>query len=345
MRILDPAERSDLEEKLKKTRDLSEWKRIFVILEYDAWVSVEELALTLRISHYTIEDYLRDYEIRNKTKNNPRGGSQSKLTPKESKKLEEHLLQKTYLKVKGIMAYVKSEFGKTYSRSGMTAWLKTHGFTFKCPDKIPGKLNPEAQKAFVKEYENLKSTKKENEEIYFLDAVHPQYQSQAVCGWIKKGERKTLQTTGKQVRLHFVGAYCLEKMKLVTGEYKTVDADAIIDFFDKLQKDSSASTIHIILDNARAQKNKALKAYLENSRIKLHYLPPYSPNLNPIERIWKMLKEKTVYNRYHSSSLEFFAVVRDFFTEKIPKMLDELKSRVNDNFQMIELNPVNLVHN
>jgi hypothetical protein len=56
--------------------------------------------------------------------------------------LERHLSQTTYLKVKDIVAYVKGRFGQQYSRAGMTAWLRGHGFTFKHPEKIPGKLDP-----------------------------------------------------------------------------------------------------------------------------------------------------------------------------------------------------------
>jgi len=66
-------------------------------------------------------------------------------------------------------------------------------------------LNPEAQTKFIEEYKKLKETLGVGEEIYFMDAVHPEYQSKAVSGWIKKGECKTLQTTGKPSRLNFAG--------------------------------------------------------------------------------------------------------------------------------------------
>lgn len=339
---LNDTEKSELEAKLKKTKDLSEWKRIFAILGYNDGQSVEELAQLLRLSVFTVENHLSEYSSKNKTKNDPRGGSRSKLTKDESEKLEQHLTERTYLKVKDIVAYVEKEFGKKYSRSGMTAWLQDHKFTFKQPKKIPGKLDPEAQLKFIEKYENLKSSLKGDEEIYFMDAVHPEYQSQAVCGWIKKGECKTLQTTGKQSRLHIAGALCLKDMNLIINEYESIDGDAIIDFFDKLEKKSKAATIHVILDNARAQKNKKLEKHLENSRIKLHYLPPYSPNLNPIERLWKILRETTGYNRYYPTCKAYFESVRGFFTEKLPKMGDILKSRINDHFQVIKLNPINL---
>ena len=342
MRLLSPFESGQLETKVKKTKDLSEWKRVFAILEYDDGQSIAELARTLRLSPVTIEEYLKQYNSNDKTKNDPRGGSSSKLTESESQQLEQHLSQKTYLKVKDIVAYVESQFKKKYSRSGLTAWLADHGFTYKCPQQIPGKLNPEAQAKFIEEYEKLKSSLQPGDELYFVDAVHPEYQSQAVCGWIKKGECKTLQTSGKQLRLHFAGALNLEGMQLVVNEYETVDADAMLDFFKRLENHSQAPTIHVILDNAKSNKNKKLWEFLKNSRIKLHYLPPYSPNLNPIERLWKVMREITMYNRYYESCANFFVAIRGFFTDKLPHIQDILKSRINDKFQVIKLNPVNL---
>ncbi|MEM7175076.1 MAG: IS630 family transposase [Chlamydiota bacterium] len=206
--------------------------------------------------------------------------------------------------------------------------------------KVQGNLAPEKQKEFLKEYEELKRNVRVGEEIYFVDAVHPQHQSEALCGWIKKGEKKTLQTTGKQLRLHFAGAICLTGMKCWVEEYKTVDAEAMIDFFKKLEEKSEASKIYVILDNARANKNKKLSKFLETSKIEIRYLPPYSPNLNAIERLWKVMRERKVYNRYYASCTDFFREIRGFFQEEIPKIFPSLKSRINDKFQTIKLNPI-----
>ncbi len=342
MNWLSNQERADLESFMKRTKDAAEWKRLFVILTYDEGLSIEELAKFVRLSPATVEQYLKDYSSRNKTKNDPRGGSESKLSPDESEKLEKHLSQTTYSKVKNIVAYVETQFGKKYSRSGMTSWLEDHGFAYKQPQKVPGKLNPEEQEKFIQEYYKLKANLQAGEELYFVDAVHPEHQSQAVCGWIKKGECKTLQTSGKQLRLHFAGALCLEGMKIVVNEYETVDADAMLDFFKKLETQSQASTIHVILDNARANKNKKIEEYLTTSRIKIRYLPPYSPNLNPIERLWRVMREFTLYNCYYPTCTACFAKIRGFFTEEIPRIMDILMSRINDKFQVIKLNPVNL---
>ena len=91
LRPLTEEERRGLEADLKRTKDSAEWKRLFVILSYDEGQSVEDLARLTRLSAWTIEEYLKKYSSHNKTKNDPRGGSSSKLSEGEAKELERHL--------------------------------------------------------------------------------------------------------------------------------------------------------------------------------------------------------------------------------------------------------------
>jgi transposase len=335
-------QKNTLEFQLRKAREASERNRLCVILGHNEGLSIAELAKVLRLSHSTVCKYLDDFDHEQKTKNSSRGGLDPKLNEDQSQALSMHLSETTYLKVRSICAYVQEKFKVTYSRSGMTAWLQAHGFVFKRPKKIPGKLDPQRQEIFVEQYEALKASLKPDEEIYFIDATHPEHQSQAVCGWIKKGVQKTLQTTGKQLRLHLVGAICLSGMKVFTREYDTVDADAMIRFLKDLELFSKARKIHVILDNAKSNKNKKLDLFLQTSRIEMHYLPPYSPNLNAIERLWKIMRETKLYNRYYKSSVEFLREIRNFFTEDIPRMTDILTSRITDRFQVVRVDPIRL---
>ena len=66
----------------------------------------------------------------------------------------------------------------------------------------------------------------------------------------------------------------------------------------------------------------------------MHYLPAYSPNLNPIERLWKVMKEEARNNIVFSSAKEFREAIVEFFEIKLPKMLPSLRQRINDNFEM-----------
>ncbi|MEZ8648264.1 transposase, partial [Vibrio splendidus] len=74
-------------------------------------------------------------------------------------------------------------------------------------------------------------------------------------------------------------------------------------------------------------------AYVLN--IELHYLPPYSPNLNPIERLWKVMNEHARNNVYFKNKADFRAAVEQFFEETLPKIAGSLVSRINDNFQVL----------
>jgi len=330
----------ELERRARQTRDKHEHTRLCVILARSEGMSIESIAQAHRISVSSVYQYLSDYELADKTKHESKGGSESKLNTEQGNELLDHLQKTTYLRAKDICKYVKNKYDIEYSVSGIIFWLNVHGFVYKQPIKVPGKLDPEKQQAFIDLYEKLKSSLGENEELFFLDAVHPEFQSQAVCGWIKKGETKTLPTTNKQSRLHFVGAIALKNMMVVSQEYKTIDAESVIDFFKNLEASCQASTIHIICDNGRSNKNKALQEYLKTSKIEIHYLPPYSPNLNPIERLWKIMRERKTYNKYYESFAEFTEAIRKFFLEDISKMGDVLMGRINDKFQRIQLNPV-----
>jgi transposase len=341
MRLL-PDTKVQLERRARQTRDKHEHTRLCVILARSEGISPELIAQTHRISVSSVYVYLEEYEKENKTQHDSRGGTESKLNREQTRELLLHLQTVTYLYTKDICRYVKAKYGVEYSRSGMNAWLKEQDFEYKEPIKVPGKMDPEKQMQFVEAYEELKGSLPKGEEIYFLDAVHPEFQSQAVCGWIKKGETKTLPTTNTQFRLHFIGAIALKSMTVVAREYKTVNAENMIDFLKDLEKNSSARKIHVICDNGRANKNKAIEEYLKTSKIEMHYLPPYSPNLNPIERLWKMMREKKTYNKCYENLAEFTAAISSFFFEDIPKIGMNLKKRINDNFQLIEINPIRL---
>jgi transposase len=77
-----------------------------------------------------------------------------------------------------------------------------------------------------------------------------------------------------------------------------------------------------------------LGEYVKTSRVKIHYLPPYAPNLNLIERLWKFFHKKTLYNHYYPTYLEFKTASLDFF-ENMHQYQDELDTLLTENFHII----------
>ena len=204
---------------------------------------------------------------------------------------------------------------------------------------IPGKLNEEKQLAFVNAYEELKKGKTDKEVILFGDGVHPTHNLHKTKAWIKKGEEKQVQTNTGRGRLNINGVLNLETLKVTTHFSEIINAQTTIALFDKIQlvyKDKT--TIYLIIDNATYYKNKAVQAYLlkPDCRIKLIFLPPYSPNLNFIERLWKFMKKYIIGVKYREKFKEFEADIRYFF-DNIQQYEKELRQFVGTELHLVQV--------
>lgn len=342
-KILPPYKRAEFEKLVRKTKNIDEKDRLRAILAYDLGHDVSDIAEILQVSDSTAYSYIKDYLSKNKIAHDPKNGACCKLSPAQEIELIAHLNQVTYPYAKSICSYVLNTYNIRYTVNGITKWLERNDFVYKKPKYIPSKLDEQKQQDFIEYYNELKqSTDETDSVIMFMDAVHPEYQSQAVYGWIPKGETKTLPTTNTQFRLHLNGAINLDTMNIFTREYDTIDAQSIISFFKDLEDENPYQTIHIICDNGRSNKNKDIQQYLETSTIKIHYLPPYSPNLNAIERLWKIMREHVTYNKYYSRFIDFKDKIHEFFSTTVHEIGHVLKARINDKFEVVRHNSVQL---
>lgn len=262
-------------------------------------------------------------------------GSEPKLTETQMRQLDTHLQSRIYLTVAGIASYVSQTFGVTYSEQGMTNLLHRLEFTYKKPKVVPGKADAEAQRAFLKTYRSLKKRKNPDDPLYFMDGVHPQHNSVAAYGWIKKGHTQTIPSNTGRQRLNLNGVVNIESMQVVVRADETLDAASTIALFETLEKKHPrAGRIYVIADNARYYRSRLVKAYLKRSRIKLKFLPPYAPNLNLIERLWKYFRKTVLYNQYYESFAEFKRACLGFFAN-IKDHRVALRTLLTENFEII----------
>jgi transposase len=314
--------------------------RIKAILLYDEGWSPQQIAKVLLISDQAVRNHLDDYKTSNQLKPTS-GGSEEKLSKEQSEQLEAHLQVHTYLYVKDIIAYVQATFGITYTVPGMRTWLQRHGFSYKKPAIVPGKANKEQQEEWLAAYEKLRQGLPGDATICFIDGVHPTHNVQPAYGWIKKGVRKEIPANTGRARLNLSGAIDIVTHNVLVQEDQTLNAASTIRFFQKIEEAYPCKQkIHVFCDNAPYYRNKAVKQYLATSKIILHFLPPYSPNLNPIERLWKWMKERVIYNTYYEHFEDFKGAVIGFFAV-LPALAVEsvlgqsLRSRVRDKFRAI----------
>jgi len=321
----------------RRTRDKREADRIKAVVLLASGRTAEDVADALLIDPNTVRNHFKRYQ---------QGGlpgllhlayrgSDCELSEAQLAVLDAHLQTHLYLTAKEVAVWVEETFAVVYTVSGMTALLHRLGYVYKKPRLVPGKADPEAQRAFLEQYEKLKQDKGRDDPIYFVDAAHPQHNPVIACGWIKRGEEREVPTNTGRQRVNINGAVDLERFEPVVRFDDTINADSTIALFEQLEQcNLAAAWIYVICDNARYYRSRAVQDYVKTSRIKLVFLPPYAPNLNLIERLWKFFKKKTLYNRYFGSFAEFKAACEDFFANPV-RYHRELRSLLTENFQIV----------
>ena len=333
--ILTEEEKSHLDELHHQTKDGKERDRIkAILLRSEGW-TVPMISQALRLHQATIIRHINEYH-EGKLKNES-GGSESKLDDSQTEELIAHLEAHTYHHVHEIILFIKDKWGINFSIPGMNKWLHRHAFSYKKPKGFPHKANPKLQEEFITEYEKLKSEVGVEEPILFMDAVHPTQATKLSYGWIRTGQTKHVETTGSRTRLNIVGAIQLGNIaETVTAQYETINGESIIDFMTKLRGQYGSKTVHLILDRSGYHRSMLVAEKAVELNIKLHFLPPYRPNLNPIERLWKVMNEKVRNNRFFKSSKDFKEAINRFFDDILPDIGHELDARINDNFELLK---------
>ena len=312
--------------------------KLKAILLLDAGFSCVEVGQILLLDDDTIRKYRNIYLSQGTefllSDNNK--GTTSFLTSEQLETLEKHLTTNVYTDSKGVVVWICNEFGIRYSCSGINALLNRLGFVYKKPVLTPCKANAQKQEEFVKQYKELKENLTEQDQIYFMDGVHPQHNTIASYGWIKKGQTKHLKTNNGRQRTNINGALNLQTKELLYVEDECINSQTMIALLLLILKQQKQGKIYVVLDNARYYHANIVKEFLkEHPRIILRFLPPYSPNLNIIERLWKILKKNVVYNKFYLKFEDFRKQVIDFLDNKIWKQ-QEYENILTDNFQIIK---------
>ena len=342
--FLSDKEEMELRRAHKQSKEKRIADRIKTILLLNKGYSYGEISTILMFDDSTLRSYYELYVshgIEGLIKFNYKGGI-SYLNTDQLKELDHHLQVHTYLRAIEIREYIKQFFRVEYSTDAVRALLIRMGFVYKKPKHIPSKADEEKQKTWVAEYEDLKANKNPEDQIYFMDGVHPQHNSMAAYGWIKKGTQKHLKANTGRERLNLNGAINIEDLQnisILIREDPVINAQSTIKLVEQIKEQQTSGFIHIVCDNARYYRCNLVKEYLTNNpRIKILFLPPYSPNLNIIERLWKFFRKQLLYNKYHENIFSFRQRTFAFFdTISINHKL-ELSTLLIDKFQIINPN-------
>ena len=189
--------------------------------------------------------------------------------------------------------------------------------------------------AFAGKLSEILSGMPEDAVVYYADGVHPTHNSRSTYAWIEKGERLEQPTVSGRDRVNINGLLnAYDVTDVIAHDCESVNAESTRDVYQSaLERHPEASVIYIISDNARYYHNKKLKEWVNGTKIKLIFLPPYSPNLNLIERLWKFLRKKVINTGFYRTKEKFRQAVKDFF-DNIGNYKEELESLLTLKFRL-----------
>jgi len=117
----------------------------------------------------------------------------------------------------------------------------------------------------------------------------------------------------------------------------SVNAETVCDLIEKISEQYPAEEITLVMDNARYQRNSKVLDCAARHAIELLFLPAYSPNLNLIERVWRLIKSRTLKNKYFPDFLTFRGSIDSFLDSLSGANRHLLKSLVTENFQTFKI--------
>ena len=315
--------------------------RIKAILLLNKGLSYAQIAEILLLDEVTLRRYVQKFQkegIDGLLESHYTGGT-SRLTLSDQLKLKSYLRENTLLTALSVVDHIRKTYDVGYSIIGVTKLMHRLGFVYKKPKIIPGKLDPVMQETFIQTYIQTKANLGHNDKIYFLDATHPTHNTKASYGWILKGKDndKYVKSNSGRKRLNLNGALNWNDKTAIVLDEKTINTEATIHLLEKIKEKQKQGKVYVILDNASHHHAKLVRRWLlHHPRFKLLYLPPYSPNLNLIERLWRFFHQKITYNKYFENFEEFKTTTIDFF-KNLKQYDSQLTTLLTDNFQTFPL--------
>jgi transposase len=171
--------------------------------------------------------------------------------------------------------------------------------------------------------------------VFFVDAAHFVFGTFLCCLW--SIARVFVRAASGRQRFNVLGAWNAVTRELVAiTNTAVVNAETMSELLRAIAARRLVGPITLVLDNARYQRNARVQGLAKDLGITLLFLPSYSPNLNRIERLWRFMKRKAAYGRYHPTFADFRAAIEEVLGEISTTHAHKLATLMTLNFQEFE---------
>ncbi len=336
------SERRALRQLQKQQRD-DGYVKVTVVLMLDSGWSVGSVAEALGLDEATRYRYVRAFTDLGLDKYlaHEHPGYWGLLSSAQLAALCHEVNTTLYTDVKALQTWLAETCEVRYSRSGLTDLLHRLGFTYKLTTPVPCQANAAAQADFLDELAVPEAQVERGEAVlYYADAAHPTHNTRCTRAWCAVGPERPLLTVSGRERVNLNAALnAYAPTQVLLDETDCVNAQSTRRLYEQvLAAHPDKARIYVICDNARYYKNQELRAWLADKPICQVFLPPYSPNLNLIERFWKYRCQKSINTTFYRTKGQFKTAVLNFF-DQLDEFGPELASLLTRKFHIIDSQP------
>jgi transposase len=256
----------------------------------------------------------------------PRAGRPAEIKPEQKpcyRELIQHPEQagQTHWTAKKFCGYLREELDHAVGYRTVLRWLHEEGFRLKVPQPWPDRQNEAARAVFVDQVKTWLAD--EQIDLWYQDEMGVEGDPRPRRRWMQKGQKGKVTRNGDHIRMNVSGMVCPRTGQFFALELSHSDGEMFQVFLDEANKEVRLERPRnlLIMDNASWHKNKRTRW----GAFAPIYLPGYSPDLNPIERLWLLVKAEWFS--------DFIAKTRQALMDRLDVALRWVIDRAQDNQQ------------
>jgi transposase len=214
-----------------------------------------------------------------------------------------------------LVHWVRERFGLRCCRETIRAVLHRRKLSWKKAKKLLGRADPERRQAFLEQLQDvLAGAQRDRHLVVYVDEAHIHQDADLGYGWAKRGERFWVASSspGLSARVSFYGLYLYNEGQVRLWPYPRANGEHTMDVLRRLRAEFPDEALIVLWDGAPYHRAQAVREAATALNITLMPLPGYSPDLMPVEALWRWLREDVTYHHCHACAEDLTRRVADF---------------------------------
>jgi transposase len=203
-----------------------------------------------------------------------------------------------------LVGWVRERFGLVCCRETIRVALHRRKLSWKKAKKLLGRADPERRQAFVEQLQDvLAGAQRDRHLVVYVDEAHIHQDADLGYGWAERGQRLWVASSspGLSARVSFYGLYLYNEGQVRLWPYPRANGEHTIDVLRRLRAAFPNEALIVLWDGAPYHRAKIVREAATALDITLMPLPGYSPDLMPVEELWRWLREDVTYHHCHAS--------------------------------------------